>query len=85
MRGVTHGGKGSGQRPVNKSKFEENHDKIFGKKEKVMEYQPEEVRTAWEESGDPFEWATDTYQLYYNATTGEHKHYNVTTDEWESF
>lgn len=31
----THGGKGSAQRPVNKQKFDENFDRIFGKKDKV--------------------------------------------------
>lgn len=29
---ATHGGKGSKPRPVNKKKFDENWDKIFGKK-----------------------------------------------------
>ena len=27
-----HGGKGSKQRPTDKKKFDENYDKIFGKK-----------------------------------------------------
>lgn len=32
MSGQWEGGKGSKQRPTNKSKFDENYDKIFGKK-----------------------------------------------------
>ena len=30
---ATHGGKGSKQRPTDKSKFEDNYDRIFGKKD----------------------------------------------------
>jgi hypothetical protein len=30
--GMTHGGKGSGVRPTDKKKFENNYDAIFGKK-----------------------------------------------------
>ena len=32
--GMTHGGKGSGVRPTDKKKFENNFDAIFGKKNK---------------------------------------------------
>jgi len=32
MKGATHGGKGSGVRPTDKKKFENNYDAIFGKK-----------------------------------------------------
>lgn len=32
MKGQTHGGKGSSQRPTNKRRFEENYEKIFNKK-----------------------------------------------------
>ena len=32
MQGQTHGGKGSGVRPTDKKKFENNYDAIFGKK-----------------------------------------------------
>lgn len=32
MKGQTHGGKGSAQRPTNKQKFDQNWDLIFGKK-----------------------------------------------------
>ena len=32
MEGQTHGGKGSGVRPTDKKKFENNFDAIFGKK-----------------------------------------------------
>ena len=32
MEGQTHGGKGSGVRPTDKKKFENNYDAIFGKK-----------------------------------------------------
>lgn len=84
MHGMTHGGKGSGQRPTNKQKFEENHDKIF-RKNKPMDYQPEEVRNEWESAGDQFEWGTETYELMFNPATGEHKHYNHTTDSFENF
>ena len=31
MKGATHGGKGSGVRPTDKKKFENNFDAIFGK------------------------------------------------------
>jgi hypothetical protein len=31
---ATHGGKGSKPRPVDKKKFDENWEKIFGKKDK---------------------------------------------------
>ena len=31
MKGQTHGGKGSSQRPTNKRRFEENYEKIFNK------------------------------------------------------
>lgn len=31
---ATHGGKGSAYRPVNKQQFNDNWDKIFGKKDK---------------------------------------------------
>ena len=34
MQGQTHGGKGSGVRPTDKKKFENNFDAIFGKKNK---------------------------------------------------
>jgi hypothetical protein len=34
MQGQTHGGKGSGVRPTDKKKFENNYDAIFGKKKK---------------------------------------------------
>jgi len=34
MEGQTHGGKGSGVRPTDKKKFENNYDAIFGKKNK---------------------------------------------------
>jgi len=34
MKGATHGGKGSGVRPTDKKKFENNFDAIFGKKNK---------------------------------------------------
>ena len=34
MKGATHGGKGSGVRPTDKKKFENNYDAIFGKKNK---------------------------------------------------
>lgn len=30
---ATHGGKGSAQRPVDKKKFDENWERIFGKKD----------------------------------------------------
>lgn len=33
-QGQTHGGKGSGVRPTDKKKFENNYDAIFGKKNK---------------------------------------------------
>ena len=32
MKGQTHGGKGSVQRPTNKRRFDENFEKIFNKK-----------------------------------------------------
>jgi len=32
MSEATHGGKGSKQRPVDKEKFSDNYDKIFGRK-----------------------------------------------------
>ena len=32
--GASHGGKGSAYRPVNKQQFNDNWDKIFGKKDK---------------------------------------------------
>ena len=32
MHGQTHGGKGSSQRPTDKTKFADNYDAIFGKK-----------------------------------------------------
>ena len=34
----THGGKGSGQRPTNKAKYEANYDAIFGKKKAKPKY-----------------------------------------------
>ena len=34
MEGQTHGGKGSGVRPTDKKKFENNYDAIFGKKKR---------------------------------------------------
>lgn len=83
MEGATHGGKGSCPRPVNKQKFEENHEKIFGKRK--MDYQPEEVRNEWESAGEPFTWGADEYELMFNPATGEHKHYNHTTDSFENF
>lgn len=30
---ITHGGKGSARRPTDKKKFDDNWDRIFGKKE----------------------------------------------------
>jgi hypothetical protein len=50
-----------------------------------MDYQPEEVRNEWESAGDQFEWGTETYELMFNTATGEHKHYNHTTDTFENF
>ena len=35
--GASHGGKGSSYRPVNKQQFNDNWDKIFGKKDKDNE------------------------------------------------
>jgi len=35
--GQTHGGKGSGVRPTDKKKFENNYDAIFGKKKDKQE------------------------------------------------
>ena len=32
--GKWHGGKGSGQRPTDKKKYDENWDRIFGNKDK---------------------------------------------------
>ena len=37
-KGKWHGGKGSIQKPNNQSKFAENWDKIFGKKDKVQKH-----------------------------------------------
>ena len=37
MQGQTHGGKGSGVRPTDKKKFENNYDAIFGKKKEQKE------------------------------------------------
>ncbi len=34
MKGQTHGGKGSAQRPSNYVKYADNYDAIFGKKPK---------------------------------------------------
>ena len=34
MKGQTHGGKGSAQRPSNYVKYADNYDAIFGKKSK---------------------------------------------------
>jgi len=39
MKGATHGGKGSGVRPTDKKKFENNYDAIFGKKKKDKDKQ----------------------------------------------
>ena len=39
MKGATHGGKGSGVRPTDKKKFENNFDAIFGKKKKDKDKQ----------------------------------------------
>ena len=35
MKGQTHGGKGSVQRPTDQKKFADNWDKIFSKKKEV--------------------------------------------------
>ena len=34
MKGQTHGGKGSAQRPTDSTKYADNYDAIFGKKSK---------------------------------------------------
>lgn len=34
MKGQTHGGKGSSQRPTDPKKYANNYDAIFGKKDK---------------------------------------------------
>ena len=35
--GQTHGGKGSTTRPTDKKKYEDNYDRIFGKKKREKE------------------------------------------------
>ena len=35
--GQTHGGKGSATRPTDKKKYEDNYDRIFGKKTREKE------------------------------------------------
>ena len=35
--GQTHGGKGSAARPTDKKKYEDNYDRIFGKKTREKE------------------------------------------------
>ena len=44
MKGATHGGKGSGVRPTDKKKFENNFDAIFGKKNKDKEKKQDAVK-----------------------------------------
>ena len=42
MKGQTHGGKGSNQRPTNKRRFNENYEKIFNKTSSKGESQLDE-------------------------------------------
>ena len=42
--GQTHGGKGSTTRPTDKTKFAENYDAIFGKKNKEKEKKQDAVK-----------------------------------------
>jgi len=42
MKGQTHGGKGSNQRPTNKRRFDENYEKIFNKTSSKGESQLDE-------------------------------------------
>lgn len=44
MQGQTHGGKGSGVRPTDKKKFENNYDAIFGKKKDKQEKQDKDKK-----------------------------------------
>jgi hypothetical protein len=41
MRNKWHGGKGSAPRPVDKKKFDENWERIFGKKDSNKDTKPE--------------------------------------------
>lgn len=44
MKGQTHGGKGSAQRPSNYVKYADNYDAIFGKKSKDKQKKEEKKK-----------------------------------------
>ena len=81
MTDTAQNGKGSGRRPTDAAKYNNNYDRIFCKKGTQPELTEESTVELLDAYSEGHNWRPACGGIYmYNTKTGEHAYYNSTDD-----